>query len=71
MASAGNIDGLKNQVKNGTLTILLCSDCAPKQDIRFTYYTTSGPTDDANVSQVQTVGSEAAPRYSIRPLAWV
>jgi ABC-2 type transport system permease protein len=58
MASDGNIDGLKNQVKNGTLTILLELDRAPKQDIRFTYYTTSGPTDDANVTQVQAVGSQ-------------
>src|SRR2546429_6456599 len=53
MASAGSIDNLKNQVKNGTLTILLVLDRAPNKDLRFTYYTTSSPTNDSNVSQVQ------------------
>jgi ABC-2 type transport system permease protein len=58
MASAGNIDGLKNQVKNGTLPILLVLDRTPNQDLRFTYYTTTDPTDDANVSQVQALVSQ-------------
>ena len=58
MASAGSIDSLKNQVKNGTLTILLVLDQAPNQALRFTYYTTSSPTDDSNVSQVQALVSQ-------------
>jgi ABC-2 type transport system permease protein len=53
MASSRSIDSLKNQVKNGTLTILLVLDQAPNQALRFTYYTTSSPTGDSNVSQVQ------------------
>ncbi len=58
MASAGSIDNLKNQVKNGTLTILLVLDRAPNKDLRFTYYTTSSPTNDSNVSQVQALVSQ-------------
>ena len=58
MASAGSIDSLKNQVKNGTLTILLVLDRAPNKDLRFTYYTTSSPTNDSNVSQVQALVSQ-------------
>ena len=58
MASPGNIDSLKNQVKNGTLTILLGIDRAPNRDLRFTYYTTSNPTSDSNVSQVQALVSQ-------------
>jgi ABC-2 type transport system permease protein len=57
-ASAGSINGLKNQVKNGTLTILLVLDRAPNKDLRFTYYTTSNRTDDSNVSQVQALVSQ-------------
>jgi ABC-2 type transport system permease protein len=58
MASAGSIDSLKNQVKNGTLNILLVIDRAPNKDLRFTYYTTSSPTSDSNVSQVQALVSQ-------------
>ena len=58
MASDGSIDSLKNQVKNGTLNILLVIDRAPNKDLRFTYYTTSSPTDDSNVSQVQALVSQ-------------
>src|SRR2546421_3296676 len=58
MASAGSIDSLKNQVKNGMLTILLVLDRAPNKDLRFTYYTTSSPTNDSNVSQVQALVSQ-------------
>ncbi len=58
MASAGSIDSLKNQVKNGMLAILLVLDRAPNKDLRFTYYTTSSPTNDSNVSQVQALVSQ-------------
>jgi ABC-2 type transport system permease protein len=57
-ASPGSIDSLKNQVKKGSLSILLVLDRAPNQDVSFTYYTTSNPTDDSNVSQVQTLASQ-------------
>jgi ABC-2 type transport system permease protein len=53
MASAGSTDSLKNQVKNGTLAILLVFDRASNQDLGFTYYSTSDPTSDSHVSQIQ------------------
>jgi ABC-2 type transport system permease protein len=56
--STASIDSLKKQVKDGTLDILLVLDRAPNQDIRFTYYTTSSPTDDSNISQVQALVSQ-------------
>jgi len=59
-ASPSKIDSLKNQVKNGALSILLVLDRASNHDVTFTYYTTSSPTDDSNVSQVQTLASQLA-----------
>lgn len=56
-ANAANIDDLKNQVKNGSLDILLLLD-RPNQDIIFTYYTTTNPTSDSQVSQVQALANQ-------------
>ncbi|HLX41633.1 MAG TPA: ABC transporter permease [Ktedonobacteraceae bacterium] len=56
-ANAANIDDLKNQVKNGSLDILLVLD-RPNQDIIFTYYTTANPTSDSQVSQVQAMANQ-------------
>jgi ABC-2 type transport system permease protein len=58
MASAGNINSLKNQVKNGTLPFLLVLDRTLNQDLRFTSYTNSSPTDDVHASQVQALVSQ-------------
>lgn len=58
MASTGNTASLQQQVKNGSLGILLIIDRTPNKDLQFTYYTTSNPTDDSNVTQVQTLASQ-------------
>jgi ABC-2 type transport system permease protein len=57
-----SIASLKNQVKNGKLDILLVIDRAGKQnqDVSFTYYTNTTPTNDSNISQVQTLASQLA-----------
>ncbi len=58
MTPSASVDNLKNQVKNGSLDILLVLDRAPNQDVRFTYYTTSNPTTDAHISQVQALANQ-------------
>jgi ABC-2 type transport system permease protein len=57
-ANAADINNLKNQVKNGSLDILLVLDRTSNQDVRFAYYTTSNPTNDAHVSQVQALANQ-------------
>jgi ABC-2 type transport system permease protein len=57
-ANAATINSLKNQVKNGSLDILLLLDRPLSQNIGFTYYTTANPTSDANVSQVQGLANQ-------------
>ncbi len=57
MISTGNTGSLQQQVKNGSLGILLVID-RPNKDLQFTYYSTSDATNDANVSQVQTLASQ-------------
>ncbi len=57
-ANAANIDSLKNQVKNGSLDILLVLDRPSGQDISFTYYTTADSTSDSHVSQVQALANQ-------------
>ncbi|MEO8973534.1 MAG: ABC transporter permease, partial [Ktedonobacteraceae bacterium] len=59
MGSAANVNSLKKQVTNGSLDILLVLDRpAPNQNVVFTYYTTSNPTSDGNVSQVQALANQ-------------
>jgi ABC-2 type transport system permease protein len=58
MAAASNIATLKNQVKDGSLNILLVLDRAPSQDVRFTYYTSANSISDSNVSQIQALASQ-------------
>src|SRR5205807_7487886 len=57
-ASQGTIDNLKNQVKNGSLDILLVIGRASNGDLTFTYYTTSNSTSDSNVTQVKSLASQ-------------
>lgn len=57
MGSAANVNSLKNQVTNGSLDILLVLD-RPNRDVQFTYYTTSDPTSDGNISQVQALANQ-------------
>ncbi|HLL80268.1 MAG TPA: ABC transporter permease [Ktedonobacteraceae bacterium] len=59
--STGSVNDLKNQVKNGKLDILLVLTRATNSadsDLQFTYYTTSTPNSDGNVSQVQALASQ-------------
>jgi ABC-2 type transport system permease protein len=49
---------LQNQVKNGTLNILLVLDRSSNQDVQFTYYTNANPLSDSNVSKVQALASQ-------------
>lgn len=65
--NTGNAGDLKNQVKNGKLDILLVltrasnntnSTNSTNSDLQFTYYTTSNPSSDGNVSQVQAVANQ-------------
>ncbi len=56
--STGDVSSLKSQVKDGKLDILLVLDRAPNKDLQFTYYTTSDPSSDGNVSQVQALASQ-------------
>jgi ABC-2 type transport system permease protein len=58
VVSTNTIDILQNQVKNGTLDILLVLDRSPNKDVQFTYYTTANPISDSNVSKVQTLASQ-------------
>ncbi len=57
-ANAATINSLKNQVKNGSLDILLVLERTPNKNVQFTYYTTSNPTSDGNVSQVQALANQ-------------
>ncbi len=58
-ADPGSINSLETQVKNGKLDILLVIE-RPSKDITFTYYTTSNPTSDSNVTQVQGLANQLA-----------
>jgi ABC-2 type transport system permease protein len=51
--SSGALNSLQNQVKNGSLNILLVLDRSTNQDIHYTYYTNTNPINDTNLSQVQ------------------
>ncbi len=58
VASPDRINSLQNQVKNGTVNILLVLDRSPNQDVQFTYYTNANPTSDPNVSKVQALAGQ-------------
>lgn len=52
------LNSLQNQVKNGSLNVLLTIDRTTNSNLRFTYYTNSGATNDSNLSQLQTVAQQ-------------
>ncbi|HEV2579690.1 MAG TPA: ABC transporter permease, partial [Ktedonobacteraceae bacterium] len=59
MVSTDNTAGLQQQVKDGSLGILLVIDRAPNnKDLQYTYYSTSAPANDSDISQVQTLASQ-------------
>jgi ABC-2 type transport system permease protein len=56
-----SIDNLQQQVKDGTISILLVVDRAANGDLRFTYYTNtggSGLSGDPHLSGVQALGGQ-------------
>lgn len=58
VTSSDSISSLRNQVKNGTLNILLVLGRSPNQDVQFTYYTNANPSSDSNVSNVQALAGQ-------------
>lgn len=58
MQTANALGGLQNQVKNGSLNILLVLDRPTNQDIHFTYYTHANATNDPNLSKVQVLAQQ-------------
>ncbi len=57
-SDAATVNNLKNQVKSGSLDILLVIDRTPNQDIQFSYFTNVSPSNDGNVSQVQSLATQ-------------
>ena len=56
--SSNDLGSLQNQVKNGSLNILLVFDRSPNQDLHFTYYTNNSATNDTNLSKIQTLAQQ-------------
>ena len=52
------LNSLQNQVKNGSLNILLVIDRSANQDLGFTYYTNSNPTNDSNLPKIQAMAQQ-------------
>src|SRR5260370_14913617 len=52
------LNGLQNQVKNGSLNILLVLDRSTNQDLHFTYYTNATTTNDTNLSKIQVLAQQ-------------
>ena len=49
---------LRNQVKNGSLNVLLAVDRDANSNLSFTYYTNSSDINDSNLSRIQTVAQQ-------------
>ena len=58
LSSSAALADLKNQVKNGKLAVLLVLERTQDQSLRFTYYTSSDPASDSNLSKVQTLAQQ-------------
>ncbi len=57
--TTNSLSSLQNQVKNGSLNILLALKRSANSDLRFTYYTsTSALSGDTNLSRIQTVAQQ-------------
>lgn len=56
----GSLNDLQNQVKNGSLDVLLVLDRTTNHDLRFTYYTyaSSGISTDSNLSIIQALAQQ-------------
>ena len=60
LASNNQLTSLKNQVKAGSVNILLVLDRPSNQDVRFTYYSSASAIGDANVSQIQALANQVS-----------
>ncbi len=57
--TTNSLNSLQNQVKNGSLNILLALDRSANSDLRFTYYTSvSALSGDTNLSRIQAVAQQ-------------
>ncbi len=66
------LGSLQEQVKNGSLNILLVLDRSTNQDLHLTYYTNANTTNDTNLSKVQVLAQQlnfldAAHRLGLTP----
>jgi ABC-2 type transport system permease protein len=50
-----SLDGLRNQVKHGTLDILLVLDRSPQGNLQFLYDANADPNNDPNLTTIQTL----------------
>ena len=55
MQTTGSLASLQNQVKNGSLDVLLTLDRDANSNLRFTYYTNSSGINDSNLSTIQSM----------------
>ncbi|HZO75007.1 MAG TPA: ABC transporter permease [Ktedonobacteraceae bacterium] len=51
-------ESLQTQVKNGRLDILLALTRSPQGNLQFTYYTHADPSNDGNLSTIQTLAQQ-------------
>ena len=58
VSTSNALNSLQNQVKNGSLNILLVLARATNQDVRFTYYTSASSTNDTNLPKIQALAQQ-------------
>lgn len=60
LATDSQLATLKNQVKTGSVNILLVLDRPSNQQLRFSYYTSTGGIGDTNLSQIQALANQVS-----------
>ncbi len=58
VSTTNSLNSLRNQVKNGSLDVLLVLDRPASQDLQFTYYTNTSSANDGNLSTIQTLAQQ-------------
>src|SRR5579863_6917648 len=56
--TTGSLTDLQNQVKNGSVNVLLTIDRDANSNLRFTYYTNTISTNDSNLSTIQSMAQQ-------------
>ncbi len=56
--TTNSLNGLQNQVKNGSLNILLVLGRPANQNLNFTYYTNTSGINDSNLSRIQALAQQ-------------